>query len=107
MGSCFIGYSFVFKSLEQEGIQLQLVNMGGGFPTRYLKDIPTVQTYGMSIFDALKKYFGNRIPETIIEPGRAMVGNAGVIRTEVVLISKKGKMITSVGFILILANLMV
>ncbi|WP_078719560.1 MULTISPECIES: type III PLP-dependent enzyme [unclassified Bartonella] len=83
--------AFVFRSLEQEGIQLKLVNMGGGFPTRYLKDIPTVQTYGMAIFDSLKKYFGNRIPETIIEPGRAMVGDAGVIRTEVVLISKKAK----------------
>ncbi len=29
------------------------------------------------------------LPETIIEPGRGMVGNAGVIEAEVVLISKK------------------
>ncbi len=29
------------------------------------------------------------MPETIIEPGRGMVGNAGVIKSEVVLISKK------------------
>ncbi|WP_455476386.1 type III PLP-dependent enzyme [Bartonella sp. B17] len=79
----------VFKRLEQEGISLKLVNMGGGFPTRYLKDVPTAQAYGTAVFDSLKKYFGNRIPETIIEPGRGMVGNAGVIRTEVVLISKK------------------
>ncbi|WP_317993648.1 type III PLP-dependent enzyme [Bartonella gliris] len=79
----------VFRRLEQEGISLKLVNMGGGFPTRYLKDVPTTQAYGTVVFDALKKYFGNRIPETIIEPGRGMVGNAGVIRTEVVLISKK------------------
>jgi ornithine decarboxylase len=39
--------------------------------------------------DALRKHFGNRIPETIIEPGRGMVGNAGVIKSEVVLVSKK------------------
>ena len=37
----------------------------------------------------LAKHFGNAIPETIIEPGRGMVGNAGVIKAEVVLISKK------------------
>ena len=37
----------------------------------------------------LRKHFGNRIPETIIEPGRGMVGNAGVIEAEVVLVSKK------------------
>src|SRR5262249_35009792 len=33
----------------------------------------------------------NRIPETIIEPGRGMVGNAGVIEAEVVLVSKKSE----------------
>ena len=38
-----------------------------------------------------RKHFGNRIPETIIEPGRGMVGNAGVIEAEVVLISKKSQ----------------
>ncbi|MHC5305650.1 type III PLP-dependent enzyme [Bartonella sp. LJL80] len=81
--------SKVFQTLAKEGILLKLVNMGGGFPTRYLKDVPTAQAYGMAIFDALSKHFGNRMPETIIEPGRGMVGNAGVIRTEVVLVSKK------------------
>ncbi|WP_279101146.1 type III PLP-dependent enzyme [Bartonella apis] len=83
--------SKVFKTLAKEGIILKLVNMGGGFPTRYLKDVPSAQAYGMAIFDSLSKHFGNRIPETIIEPGRGMVGNAGVIRSEVVLVSKKSE----------------
>jgi ornithine decarboxylase len=50
-----------------------------------------VEAYGESIFRALSKHFGNRIPETIIEPGRGMVGNAGVIEAEVVLVSKKSR----------------
>jgi len=79
----------VFSTLADEGIMLKMVNMGGGFPTRYLKDVPAAQAYGEAIFGALSKHFGNRIPETIIEPGRGMVGNAGVIKSEVVLISKK------------------
>ncbi len=79
----------VFATLADEGIVLKMVNMGGGFPTRYLKDVPVAQAYGQAIFSALRKHFGNRIPETIIEPGRGMVGNAGVIKSEVVLISKK------------------
>ena len=66
-----------------------MVNLGGGFPARYLKNVPTVDAYGTSIFKALRKHFGNRIPETIIEPGRGLVGDAGVIEAEVVLISKK------------------
>src|SRR5579863_10140754 len=79
----------IFRDLAERGINLQMVNLGGGFPTKYLKDVPAVKAYGQAIFRALRKHFGNRIPETIIEPGRGMVGNAGVIEAEVVLISKK------------------
>jgi ornithine decarboxylase len=79
----------IFRDLAERGIALQMVNLGGGFPTKYLKDVPAVKSYGQTIFRALRKHFGNRIPETIIEPGRGMVGNAGVIEAEVVLISKK------------------
>src|SRR3954447_14395500 len=83
--------SWVFRACVERGIHLSMVNLGGGFPTKYLKDIPTVEAYGESIFRALSKHFGNRIPDTIIEPGRGMVGNAGVIEAEVVLVSKKSR----------------
>jgi ornithine decarboxylase len=79
----------VFVQLKKQGIELKMVNMGGGFPTKYLRDVPSAEAYGKAIFGALKKHFGNQIPETIIEPGRGMVGNAGVIKAEVVLVSKK------------------
>ncbi|MFZ1679702.1 MAG: type III PLP-dependent enzyme [Rhizobiaceae bacterium] len=81
----------VFATLAAEGIVLRLVNMGGGFPTRYLKDVPAASAYGEAIFAALSKHFGNALPETIIEPGRGMVGNAGVIKSEVVLVSRKSE----------------
>jgi ornithine decarboxylase len=81
----------IFRELAERGIQLQMVNLGGGFPTKYLKNVPAVKAYGQAIFRALSKHFGNRIPETIIEPGRGMVGNAGVIEAEVVLVSKKSE----------------
>jgi ornithine decarboxylase len=79
----------VFRECEERGIPLAMVNLGGGFPTKYLKNVPNVKTYGSAIFRALRRHFGNRVPETIIEPGRGMVGNAGVIEAEVVLVSKK------------------
>ncbi len=81
--------SGVFQEMALRGIDLKMVNMGGGFPTRYLKDVPGVPSYGEAIFAALMKHFGNRLPSTIIEPGRGMVGNAGMIEAEVVLISRK------------------
>ena len=79
----------IFRDMAERGINLSMVNLGGGFPAQYLRDIPKVQEYGQAIFRALRKHFGNRIPETIIEPGRGMVGGAGMIEAEVVLISKK------------------
>jgi ornithine decarboxylase len=81
--------SAIFKELAERGVHLVMVNLGGGFPARYLRDVPAVKTYGQAIFRSLRRHFGNRIPETIIEPGRGMVGNAGIIEAEVVLISKK------------------
>ena len=81
----------IFRACADRGINLSMVNLGGGFPTRYLREVPAVEAYGRSIFRALRRHFGNRIPETIIEPGRGMVGNAGVIEAEVVLVSKKSE----------------
>ncbi len=81
----------VFRECGERGMALSMVNLGGGFPTKYLKNVPTVKTYGAAIFRALRRHFGNAIPETIIEPGRGMVGNAGVIEAEVVLVSKKSE----------------
>lgn len=81
----------IFRESAERGISLSMVNLGGGFPTKYLKKVPGVKTYGATIFQALRKHFGNRIPDTIIEPGRGMVGNAGVIEAEVVLVSKKSE----------------
>lgn len=83
--------SRVFRDAAERGMHLAMVNLGGGFPTRYLKDVPKAEAYGQAIFDALRRHFGNRIPETIIEPGRGMVGDAGVLKAEVVLVSRKSR----------------
>ena len=47
------------------------------------------KSYGKAIFRSLRKHFGNAMPETIVEPGRGLVGNAGVIEAEVVLIARR------------------
>lgn len=79
----------VFRSCAERGIFLSMVNLGGGFPAKYLRKTPKLESYGKAIFRALRRHFGNRIPETIIEPGRGLVGNAGIIEAEVVLIAKR------------------
>jgi ornithine decarboxylase len=79
----------IFRGCAERGITLSMVNLGGGFPAKYLRKTPKLESYGKAIFRALRKHFGNQIPETIIEPGRGLVGNAGVIEAEVVLIAKR------------------
>src|SRR3546814_14389722 len=74
--------------MAQRGIRLTLVNLGGGFPARYRGDEPAAERYGLAISESIMRHFGNRLPETIIEPGRGMVGSAGILKTEVVLISR-------------------
>ena len=81
----------VFDVLEQEhGIQLELINAGGGFPARYLSDISSIQEYAARIQSYLDEHFKREIT-LFLEPGRSMVGDAGVIVSEVVLISNKSE----------------
>ena len=79
----------LFRECEDRGVTLSMLNIGGGFPTRYRRALPGMPAYGAAIDDSLYRHFGNRIPDIIVEPGRQMVGSAGVIQTEVVLIAKK------------------
>jgi ornithine decarboxylase len=79
----------IFRTCAERGIALSIVNLGGGFPARYVRKTPKLESYGKAIFKALRKHFGNNLPNTIVEPGRGLVGNAGVIEAEVVLIAKR------------------
>ena len=80
----------LFKTVAAKGVQLRMINVGGGFPSRYRTDVPPISSYGRAIRNALKRHFGSNAPELIIEPGRYIVGDAGVITSEVVLVSHKG-----------------
>jgi ornithine decarboxylase len=79
----------IFRTCAERGISLAIVNLGGGFPARYVRKTPKLESYGKAIFKALRKHFGNNLPNTFVEPGRGLVGNAGVIEAEVVLIAKR------------------
>jgi ornithine decarboxylase len=79
----------VFRTCADRGIGLAIVNLGGGFPAKYVRKTPKLESYGKAIFRALRRHFGNALPNTIVEPGRGLVGNAGVIEAEVVLIARR------------------
>jgi ornithine decarboxylase len=82
----------IFERLkEEDGITLKLINLGGGFPANYLTKTHGLATYAEEIIRYLHEDFGDDLPEIILEPGRSLVANAGVLVSEVVLISRKSR----------------
>lgn len=81
----------LFEWLEKDRIHLKAMNMGGGFPADYLIKANPLSVYAQEISLYLQAYFGDSIPEIYLEPGRGLVGEAGVLVSEVVMVSKKSK----------------
>jgi ornithine decarboxylase len=79
----------LFDAAKEKGIRLDLVNMGGGFPAHYLHPVEETYVYAAEITDYIREFFGGEFPQIFIEPGRYMVGDAGILVTEVVMISRK------------------
>lgn len=79
----------LFSDAAKAGVNLEAINLGGGFPARYHEPVPDTSAYGEIIGTALANTFGNSQPRIIIEPGRGISGDAGVIQSEVILISRK------------------
>ncbi len=82
----------IFERLkEEDGIVLKMINMGGGFPANYIAKTNDLETYAAEIIRFLKEDFGDELPEIILEPGRSLIANAGILVSEVVLVSRKSR----------------
>jgi ornithine decarboxylase len=79
----------LFQDLAAVGIELQMINLGGGFPAHYLTPVKGISSYAEAIKTSIDKHFGESKPIIMLEPGRSLVGDAGVINAEVVLVSQK------------------
>ena len=81
---------YLMDSLEEEEeIKLEMVNMGGGFPASYVTPANDLSEYASEISRYLEDDFGEERPRIILEPGRSLVGDSGILVTEVVMISRK------------------
>ena len=78
------------RTLSQEGFEAAGVNLGGGLPCQYREPVAGISVYGQAIGRALASHLGRDFAgEVLVEPGRYLVGDAGVIQTQVVLISRR------------------
>lgn len=82
---------YLFDSAKKVGVELKMINLGGGFPAQYLSPTKDTSIYGEEIVRFLKDDFGEELPEILIEPGRFMAGDSGILVTEVVLVSRKSE----------------
>ncbi|MFH9674330.1 type III PLP-dependent enzyme [Streptomyces sp. NPDC017405] len=78
----------LFAGLAEDGIELGLLNLGGGLPAGYDAAVPALETYGKAITDAIGHHFPSP-PRTVIEPGRYLPADAGLVRSEVVLVTER------------------
>lgn len=78
----------IFEYCHQVGVDLSLLNIGGGFPISYGDSVPGLDVFGETLEKFISELFSVR-PRVICEPGRAIVGSAGKIYTEVILFDKK------------------
>ena len=69
--------------LEQDGIVLRHLDMGGGLGIRYRDEVPPQPAEHAA---ALARHLQGRDLEILIEPGRAIAGNAGVLLTTVLFL---------------------
>jgi len=67
-------------TLKDRGITLQHIDVGGGLGISYQDEVPpTPENYAQRVLEK----FANRNYSILIEPGRAIVGNAGILLTRV------------------------
>lgn len=66
------------EQLNADGIELRHLDLGGGLGIRYDdEEVPSARDYLAPLLDALR----GRTERLLLEPGRSLVGNAGVLLT--------------------------
>jgi ornithine decarboxylase len=73
----------VWRDARARGIQLSMVNLGGGLPAHYTEQVPSAADIGELVADAALRTFGPDA-EYAFEPGRALVADAGTLVTSVI-----------------------
>jgi ornithine decarboxylase len=69
----------LMAALATDGLTLEMLNLGGGFPARYVEQVPSLRQIAATIYPALDELLPYRPQVLAAEPGRHLVAEAGVI----------------------------
>lgn len=72
----------LWDRMEKEGIHLSVLNIGGGYPIRYTRSVVDIQAIDRNISGLISAKFPRKT-RIFIEPGRAVVGDAGIFVSRV------------------------
>lgn len=72
----------------KEGIEIKMLNIGGGYPIEYTKKVPDIQTIETKINKLIQEYFPDT--EIFIEPGRAVIGDSGIFVSKIIGKAQRG-----------------
>lgn len=65
----------LFDVMTKAGLRPRLLNIGGGYPVRHVKPIPSIEVIGEVVNEGLKAFADD--VQVIAEPGRFLVSDAG------------------------------
>jgi len=68
---------------RKKGLKLRLLNIGGGYPIKYTKNVVSIEAIEKNVNNLIFERFPEDI-EIHIEPGRAVVGDAGIFVSTVI-----------------------
>jgi len=81
----------LYRQLGRRDLELGWINIGGGLPATYQGTLVPLSCYAQTIRQSLHHSFGAAPPYVMIEPGRFLVADAGVIQSEVILVAHKSR----------------
>lgn len=73
----------IIRRLEENEFNVSMLNIGGGFPARYVEGVPSIKKVAKVINKALKEHIPSDI-EVFAEPGRHIVAESSVIVSTVI-----------------------
>jgi ornithine decarboxylase len=80
----------LMQKLSGEGIELSMLDLGGGFPARYVGDVPGIEAIGAMVMPALAELLPYRPELVVAEPGRHLVAESAVMAVGVIGRERRG-----------------
>ncbi len=73
-----------------QGIDLKVIDIGGGYPVRYGESIPELEEIADQINNVAKALFPDHV-ELWVEPGRGLVSDAGILVASIINRAQRGE----------------